>query len=94
MPDDTDYGENVAVEQKKRRRRSRFEQYLDDEARNIADEIPECLSPVNGKSVMVPGTQSDQKSKVKAGVINDGRPVKKNNKRAVSFIEDSQFEFN
>ena len=59
MPDDSDYGENQAAQHKKGRRRSRFEAYLDDEARNIADEIPECLSPVNGRSVMVAGAASD-----------------------------------
>ena len=49
MPDDSDFGENALAKSKKRVSKSKFEAFLDDDARNIADEIPESLSPVNGK---------------------------------------------
>ena len=94
FPDDTDFGENTLVTTRKRKSKSKFEAYLDDETRNIADEIPESLSPVNGKSLLTAVVETDQRPTVKPGIINDGRPIRKNDKRAVSFIEDSQFEFN
>ena len=49
MPDDSDFGENALVKSKNRTSKSKFQAFLDDDARNIADEISESLSPVNGK---------------------------------------------
>ena len=71
-----------------------LEAYLDNEARNIAEEFPGYLSPVQGSSYVTSPNDFGREPRIKLGLVNDGQPVKRQYNKGPSFIEDAQFEFN